>query len=161
MKKNETIIALAIVGLVLLSACTLTAQKIAIGPILDVAVYIPESDTYITSGEGGLKNPYTNIIITKVGKIMKFNIYREDDGKKSSVVSVYKILQRKVGRRVIFAQKMDDGSGEVIKIIQKRSTTEIHCEYNDETNRFEGVIIIGDLDFTSLKSSSINYLNIN
>lgn len=140
------------------SLVSVNAQKIAIGPVLDLAVYDDSNSEYVLASKDLVDNPYTNIVIQKVGHILKFKVFTETN--EVIINSVYKIEKRKAGRRVIIATKIDDGSGDIIKVIQKKHTTEIHCQYNKETDRYDGVFIIGELDFVKLKNSDIAYLDL-
>lgn len=135
-----------------------TAQRVAVAPVLDIAVFVSETNEYVLASQGLVENPYTNVIIKKVGNIMVFKVLRSDT---LPLESTYQIIKRKSGKRIILAKKLDDGSGSIIRIVQKKYTTELHCEYNDTTNRYDSVFIFGALEFNKVKAASLEYLNLN
>lgn len=115
----------------------------ATAKVYETAVFDQGENRYLLSRSGEVDNHYTGAVITKRLNTMTFVM---KVGADSSYTSVYQITERKMGRRILLAKKLD-GSNAQIKIIQKKNSLEVLCDFNEEANRFDASIVFTDIQF--------------
>ena len=144
MKKSFFVLTLLMIFSAGLTLTAVGQTKTATAKISETAVFNYEANRFLSSKEGEVDNHYTGAIITKHLNKMTFVM---QIGADSSYTSEFQITGRKQGSRVILAKRIDTGAK--IKIIQKRHSLEVLCNFNKKEDRFDSAIVFTNVDFTN------------
>jgi len=123
-------------------ALSAVGQKTATAQVSETAVFDYEANRFLSSKQGEVENHFTGAVITKRLNRMTFVM---KVGADSSYTSVFQITDRKQGSRVILAQRIDTKAK--IKIVQKKHSLEVLCDYNEKEDRFDSAIVFTNIDF--------------
>lgn len=143
MKKSLAPLALMMIFSLVLAMSAVAQKTItATAHVTETSVYDYDLNKYVSSKDGKVENNYTHAKIVKHGQIMTFTLNMDDN---TTVLTQYKIVERKKNGSIIIARKLSDNSQ--IKIVQRKHSLDVMCAYQEKADRYDAAIIFTNLNF--------------
>ena len=143
MKKSiAPLVLMMIFSLILALSATAQRTITATAHVTETSVYDYDLNKYVSSKDGKVDNNYTHAKISEKGHIMTFVLNKSDN---TSVVTQYRVVERKRNGNVIIAKRVGDNSQ--IKIVQRKHSLDVMCDFQKDANRYDAAIVFTNLRF--------------
>ena len=140
--KSYAPLVLMMIFTLVLALSAVAQKRTATANVSETVVFDYEEGRYVSSRDGKVENPYDHAKIVEEGNYFQFQLKIDND---STHVSEYLVIKRKKNGNVIICKKFN--SDQQIKIVQKRHSLNVHTNYVESANRYDGAIIFTNLKF--------------